>query len=85
VSDSVKRTKDRRNALNKKLIEFAAKARIRWKKSHRNPNQDQWVLEQINAEFARVLRAPKSRRWLTTHKDAILKAEIEERKQYAKG
>jgi hypothetical protein len=79
LSDSIKRTRDRRRAFDQKLIDSAAKARMRWKKSHRNPNQDEWVLEKVNAEFASVLKTPKTKRWLTTHRDTILQAETEKR------
>jgi hypothetical protein len=81
LSDSVKRTKSRRDELNERLIDAAATAQIGWKKSHRSPDPDAWVLEQINAMFADVLATRKSKRWLTTHRNAIL--ETVERRKHA--
>jgi hypothetical protein len=83
VSDSVKRTKSRRDAFTAQLVEVAATAWIGWKKSNKTPDQRAWILEQVNKEFARELKTPKTKRWLTEHWEAIL--ETVERRKNAKG
>ncbi len=81
-SDSVKRTKSRRDTLTEKLVDAAATALIRWKKSNSTPEQRAWVLNHVNEKFAGVLKTLKTKRWLTEHWDEIL--ETVERRKNAK-
>jgi len=83
LSDSVRRTKVRRNDLTSRMIEVAATAFVEWKKSNSTPDQIAWILEQVNEQFRTERGKRKTKRWTTTHWDEIL--ETVERRKNAKG
>ena len=60
VSDSVKRTKSRREKFTEQLVGAAATACAGWKKSNKTPDERAWILEQVNKEFARELKTQKT-------------------------
>jgi hypothetical protein len=83
VADSVKRTKSSRDKFTAHLVEVAAAAWMEWKKSNSNPDQKAWTLKQVNECCVDASKAPKTKRWVTTHWNKILET-VEWRKN-AKG
>ena len=57
------RVKTKRNDEKKNLLKTAADAWVQWKHSHLNPNQREWVAEQVSMRCR--LRIPKQGKWVS--------------------
>jgi predicted nucleic acid-binding Zn-ribbon protein len=69
LSGSAERTKASRQSRKNQRLDAAAKAWPQWRRSHKHPNQAEWVAQQVNKQ---VHSGPVQRKWVSQNIEEIL-------------